>query len=183
MAISLDEAQKWILGRVREAKDIMYLDNEDEVIAILRFFEWNQERMKDKWFSSDQEKLRVEIGLDYNTKLIEKYKDIDDSRADKNGGLCTVMYCDLDPADEEMRPIALTCGHQFSKCAWEAYLKDKIASTGQACVFTKCQQTRCNVVVPHSLFLELVRDEAAQKYLQWHAKQCTDNNRQMKWCP
>ena len=69
---------------------------------------------------------------------------------------------------------------------------------GAACVFTKCPQLRCNVVVPHSVFLEYLpiegeeetdnkgqkfRYQYQEKYLQWHCKQFTDHNKNIKWCP
>jgi hypothetical protein len=46
-------------------------------------------------------------------------------------------------------------------------------------------------VVPHSFFLKYLKDapdeEDGQNYLrkynQWHCKQMTDQNKNMKWCP
>ena len=66
---------------------------------------------------------------------------------------------EFDENDEEFKAEQLVCGHQFSACAWTAFLKDKIKSEGAACVFAKCMQLRCNVVVPHSLYLKYVKDE------------------------
>ena len=57
------------------------------------------------------------------------------------------------------------------------------------CVLTKCPQTRCNVVVPHSYFMKYIKDEIIdgenlhQKYLTWHCKQFTDQNPKITWCP
>lgn len=73
---------------------------------------------------------------------------------------------------------------------WKIYLVDKVKSMGPSCVFTKCPQPRCNVVVPHSFFLKYLEDEEhedgtnyRQKYLNWHCKQMTDHNKNIKWCP
>ena len=55
--------------------------------------------------------LRLEIGLDYNKKLIDKYPDIDDTTAAKNDNMCKVMYMEFEPDDEEYKAVQLVCGH------------------------------------------------------------------------
>lgn len=73
---------------------------------------------------------------------------------------------------------------------WKQYLMDKVKSNGAQCVFTKCPQLKCNMVVPHSFFLKYLPDEASEdginyreKYLNWHCKQFTDHNKNIRWCP
>ena len=47
------------------------------------------------------------------------------------------------------------------------------------------------MAVPHSYFLKYLKNEPdpedginyLQKYLSWHCKQMTDQNKNMKWCP
>ena len=59
---------------------------------------------------------------------------------------------------------------------------------------TKCPQSKCNMVVPHSFFLKYLKgavekNELGQEvnylnvYLKWHCKQMVDANKNMKWCP
>lgn len=70
-------------------------------------------------------------------------------------------------------------------------MKEKVKSEGPQCVFTKCQQLHCNVQVPHSKFMEFLKGQINQeenyeyleKYKQWHCKQFTDHNPNVKWCP
>ena len=69
-------------------------------------------------------------------------------------------------------------------------LKNKVKD-GTECIFAKCPQVRCNVAVPHSYFLKYLKNEPdpedginyLEKYLNWHCKQMTDHNKNMKWCP
>jgi len=92
---------------------------------------------------------------------------------------------DFEEGDEEMRPVQLSCGHQFSAVAWTEYLKTEVRTNGEGCVRATCQQTRCNVKVPHSMFLELLKNDAEslQKYWTWHAKNYTDSSKNLRWCP
>ena len=46
------------------------------------------------------------------------------------------------------------------------------------------------MVVPHSFFLKYVPDEVSEdgvnyreKYINWHCKQFTDHNKNIRWCP
>ena len=95
--------------------------------------------------------MRVKAGLEFDQNLTKKYPEINDSTAEKNGGLCSVFFMDFED-EGEMRPISLSCGHQFSACAWTEHLKSAVNSNGEGCVMARCQQTRCNLKVPHSLF-------------------------------
>lgn len=131
-----------------------------------------------------------EVGLKYDEKLAEKYPEINSSRQENNENYCQVMYCEFEKDDPDYDADALACGHQFSKISWRMYLKDKIKSNGPSCVFTKCAQLRCNLVVPHSFFLKYLEDKEDEdginyfrKYKNWHCKQFTDLNKSMKWCP
>ena len=134
----------------------------DEIICVLRHYEWNSQIVQDNWFH-DAESLRIKFGLDFDTTLEKKYADINASLAINNENMCQIFFETFDPSDEDMAPLALSCGHQFSIAAWKGYLKSKVRE-GQGCVFTTCQQTHCNVIVPHSVFVELLNNEADYDY-------------------
>jgi ariadne-1 len=78
---------------------------------------------------------------------------------ENNNGVCSIMYMDFDENDEYFVPLELSCGHQFSKAAWQNYLKTRVQSDGPACVYANCMQPRCNVVIPHSFYLKNLPDE------------------------
>ena len=66
-----------------------------------------------------------------------------------------------------------------------------VKNSGPGCVFTKCIQSKCNMVVPHSFFIKHLKNETNstdnvnyfEKYKQWHCKQMVDSYKNMKWCP
>lgn len=95
------------------------------------------------------------------------------------------MFVDFDEEDPESRAVSLQCGHQFSTAAWRYYLQEKVKS-GTMCTKTKCQQTRCNVAVPNSLFESILEDTDdyayLTKYRAWCTKQYSDANKQLKPC-
>lgn len=138
---------------VQKAEDLMCLGNMDAVISVLRYFEWDLRKVEENWFAN-MDTLRVKIGLDFDTSLKTKYPEISSALPDRNNNTCPVMYVEFEPDDPDYKAVSLTCGHQFSAESWRYYLREKVESMGKMCVFTKCQQARCNCVVPHSMFLE-----------------------------
>lgn len=94
--MEIKELKKFMQRQIDESKDLLGIDNDDHIIAILRHFEWNIQRLQDTWFSANQDKLLKDIGINYDTMLVTKYKDINDTLAQNNEGMCKVMYCDFD---------------------------------------------------------------------------------------
>ena len=58
---------------------------------------------------TDEDKYKM--GILFDEKLVKKYPDINDSRADKNENTCKVLYCEFDPYDPDMKAESLICGH------------------------------------------------------------------------
>ena len=137
------------------------------------------------------DRLVVEIGLQFDKSLLQKYPEINASTSAENGNMCGICYCEFEDDDEEMKVDQLVCGHQYNAMCWKYYLKEKVSSEGPGCVFTKCPQLRCNVVVPHSYFLKYLHngpdpDDGINywdKYMDWHIAQFTDSSPNYKWCP
>lgn len=107
-----------------------------------------------------------------------------------NNNTCSICYSEFEQSDISFRPVSLSCGHEYCSTCWGYYIRDKVLSDGPNCVFTKCPQLRCNVAIPHSMFLAYLPDEPyedginyREKYLLWHCKQFTDHNKSIKWCP
>lgn len=48
--------------KVKKANEILCLENEDQVISVCRYFNWNQLKLEDQWFEN-QEELMYKIGL------------------------------------------------------------------------------------------------------------------------
>jgi hypothetical protein len=40
--------------KIRVANDLLNMDSEDDVIAILRYFEWNQHKLEENWFEQQE---------------------------------------------------------------------------------------------------------------------------------
>lgn len=135
------------------AKETLGEVSDDYIISILRHFNWNTEKVNDQWFEK-MDKLILEIGLEFDQSLNKKFPEIKSALKEQNSN-CDIVWGDkFNPKDKDLKAVQLICGHQFSAMSWREYLKEKVKEQGAACVFTKCIQQKCNVVVPHSFFLD-----------------------------
>jgi hypothetical protein len=96
------------------------------------------------------------------------------SHSTQNNNTCFVCFTEFD--QNEIKAESLVCGHQYCKNCWSFYLIDKVKTDGPESVFTKCIQLGCNIVVPHSFFMQHLNDNEEpdekylQKYLNWHCR-------------
>ena len=148
--------------------------------------------MDDQWFAESDE-LSLKIGIKYDDEIKKKHPQVDESKEANNENMCKICFCEFED-EEGWRADSLECGHQYNGLCWTQFLQNQVKSEGPGCVMTKCPQSKCNMVVPHSFFIkylknEVEKDDEGQEvnyyniYMKWHCKQMVDSNKNMKWCP
>lgn len=103
--------------------------SEDKVIAILRFFKWNERQVEAEWFENHGV-LSKQIGIEFDTAIQLKNPEVKNSTSQMNQGFCSCCVCEFDESDPEMKAVSLQCGHQFCWFCWTEYLKEKVKSDG-----------------------------------------------------
>jgi len=56
--------------KIEEARDILCLDKDDDIITILRSFNWNNRKMEEQWFEEGDER-EFRVGLKFDPRLIK----------------------------------------------------------------------------------------------------------------
>ena len=120
------------------------------------------------------------------------------SLSSNHGGLCIVCYSKFsNKGDPNCESISLDCKHEFCLGCWKDYLKEIVINGNKKSLKASCQQSGCNLVVPHSMFIKIFgygkkagnSIEAKEdknifkKYMRWHCQSFTDDNRNVRWCP
>ena len=90
-----------------QANEIMFLKSDDNVMTVMRYFNWSIQKLNDKWYDNMQQ-LRIDTGLDYDTTLVSFHPEINASMQQNNNGMCGVCFCEF---DEESPARSLECGH------------------------------------------------------------------------
>ena len=80
-----------------KANQTMCLDSDDQVLAIYRHFQWDEDKIQE-WYS-DSEKLSLAIGLKYDENIRKKHPQVDDSTAAKNSNMCGICFCEFEDED------------------------------------------------------------------------------------
>ena len=102
-----------LVGKVNE---VLCRESDDEVIAILRYFDWNVSKVEESWFLN-VEKYEKLVGITFDTELEKKVKDIHMSRKENNNGMCGICFLEFEE-EEEYKAVSLSCGHQFNVLCW-----------------------------------------------------------------
>lgn len=102
--------EQQIPNRIKEADEIIFLENSDDVLQVLRYFRWNTQKITSEWFNNI-DKNRVLAGLDFDENLRKKYPEIDSALKENNDNTCPVFYCEFDENDPQLKPVSLKCGH------------------------------------------------------------------------
>mmetsp|Transcript_8328 Transcript_8328/g.12727 ORF Transcript_8328/g.12727 Transcript_8328/m.12727 type:complete len:149 (+) Transcript_8328:19-465(+) len=92
---TVEQIENQIPSLVAKANDILCRDNQDEVISILRFFDWNQRKMEERWFDNI-DALELKIGLRFDQELIKKHPDIMKSTKEQNEAMCGICFVEFD---------------------------------------------------------------------------------------
>jgi hypothetical protein len=87
---------------------MLCLESDDQVLAILRFFQWNQDKM-DQWFS-ESDKLSLKIGIKYDDEIKKNHPQVDESKEANNENMCKICFCEFED-EEGWRADSLECGH------------------------------------------------------------------------
>mgnify|MGYP006091884259 CR=1 FL=1 len=96
---------------MNRANEILCLENEDQVISVCRFFEWNQLKIEEQWFEK-RDQLVYKIGLEFDPSIKVKYPEVSDSLSSKNNNTCLICYCEFETGPDIMyRADSLSCGH------------------------------------------------------------------------
>ena len=133
----VNEIKVSVLSKIEELNALFMMET-DSLVHLARFFNWNQEKMQNAWFSADdqqakQEKLELELGIKYNAKLDEDAY-VNCSLPENNtSGTCTNCY----EALSEENKYALQCNHTFCEECVLNYLI-LLVNTGTQGLEAKC---------------------------------------------
>lgn len=180
MVCTIESIQKRMDDKINEASEMLGL-SEDDAIQVLRYFKWNQDKLQNEWFAKEKQ-LRLQAGIEFDKNIVLKNPQINTSLSSKNQGYCMICYSMFSNSNSNMKPVSLSCGHQFCTADWIQYLKQRIANSATA-LSTKCPQFACNLMVPHSVFASMLQGQDLVTYRKWACKSYTDDNKNVRWCP
>eukprot|EP00112_Aurelia_sp_Birch-Aquarium-sp1_P002902 Seg1321.9 transcript_id=Seg1321.9/GoldUCD/mRNA.D3Y31 product="E3 ubiquitin-protein ligase arih1" protein_id=Seg1321.9/GoldUCD/D3Y31 len=149
---------------------------------LLTHFKWDKEKLLERYYSGDQEKLFEEAHV--INPLRARGSSIGKLKKAGSGRTVSKVQCDicLSPVLPESM-AGLECGHMFCALCWNEYLNTKILeeNIGQH-IF--CPATNCNILVDENFVSKILQDMRVKlKYLKLIADCFVQSHRLMRWCP
>ncbi|XP_064102136.1 E3 ubiquitin-protein ligase arih1-like [Macrobrachium nipponense] len=145
---------------------------------LLNHFKWDKEKLMERFYDGDQEKLFLEA------HVISPYKG--SCKAQKvsvktSNGMEECEICFLNMPSAMMTGIE--CGHRFCTSCWTEYLTTKIIDEGMGQTIS-CAAHACSILVDDQTVMRLITDPKVKlKYQHLITKSFVECNRLLRWCP
>jgi len=128
---------------------------------LLRYFKWNMDALQEKYFGHEEEYLQ-KAGIGEEELMHEK-------------AVCGVCFDEIDC-------ISMACRHHYCKECWRGYLNAKLEGEGVHAVASACIDPSCSLLLPPSLFDEVLAEAERERMWNFRLKQIVDTSKDMEWC-
>jgi len=178
--LSTEKIMEHMVDCIQEVNNVIQIPV-TTVRILLNHFNWDKEKLMERYYSDDQEAMFVEA------KVVPPHKKIIDPSASTSRTrsakmvTCECQICLLTLPKKEM--TGLECGDMYCKSCWKEYLTTKIMDEG-ASQMIECPGSTCDILVDDQTVMNLVFDSGIKrKYQQLITNSFVQCNRLMRWCP
>ncbi|KAM4687998.1 ankyrin repeat and IBR domain-containing protein 1 [Discoglossus pictus] len=191
---------------LRRLKDMLIVETADMLQAplftaeaLLRAHDWDREKLLEAWMCSPENccqrsgvQMPTPPPTGYNAwdtlpsprtprttrSSVTSPDEISLSPGDIDTPLCGICMCNISVFED---PVEISCGHEFCRACWEAFLNLKIQEGEAHNIF--CPAYECFQLVPVEVIESIVSKEMDKRYLQFDIKAFVENNTAIRWCP
>lgn len=175
--LSTDEIVKHMLDCIREVNTVVQIPSTITRI-LLNFFNWDKEKLMEKFFDGNQDDLFREA------RVVNPFKKINTVKpkvVNKALGTEECEICYMVQPGTQM--TSLECGHRFCLQCWNEYLTTKIMEEGVGQTIG-CPAHKCPILVDDDTAMGLVRDPRVKlKFQHLITNSFVKCNRLLRWCP
>ncbi|XP_058795446.1 E3 ubiquitin-protein ligase arih1l-like [Phymastichus coffea] len=183
--LSPDEVCQYMIDLIAEVNSILEMP-EAITKMLLNHFQWDKQRLLDRFYDGNQDKLFREAHIVYpyplkkiyvNEKISSQESLLEQSTFD------TVKECQVCCSSLLVSELTgLECGHRFCTNCWDGYLKIKIMNEGLVQKI-KCMAQKCEIFMDDNTIMNLVKNpKVKQKYQKQIINNFVDYNKLMRWC-
>lgn len=145
--------------------------------TLLAYFKWDKEKLLDRFFDGDQEKIFTDSHILNPLRRDHKSKSKIPQKARVE--VCEICFDSVNP--KHMTGVG--CEHKFCYNCWNEYLTTQIIDEGAAETIA-CAGHNCPILMDDETVLQLVRDSKVKsRYQQVIVNNFVLCNKQMRWCP
>ncbi|XP_013780319.1 E3 ubiquitin-protein ligase arih1-like [Limulus polyphemus] len=177
---STEEVVQHMIDCIKEVNTIVQIPPTVTRI-LLNYFNWDKEKLYERYYDGDQERLFKEAHIvsPYKRPAKKSYKQI----ATRSGVVMT-EECEICLRElPVMMMTGLACGHRFCSECWSQYLTTKIMEEGMGQTIS-CAAHGCDILVDDQTVMTLITDPKVKlKYQHLITNSFVQCNRLLRWCP
>lgn len=175
--LSTDDIVQHMTDCIKEVNTVVQIPATTTRI-LLNFFNWDKEKLMEKFFDGNQDELFKEA------HVINPFKKVPPVRlklptkiqGTEECEICFMVY----PLNEM---TGLECGHRFCYQCWNEYLTTKIMEEGVGQTIA-CAAHNCSILVDDQTAMRLLKDPKVKlKYQHLITNSFVECNRLLRWCP
>lgn len=182
VVLSPEQIVQYMVDCIKEVNTVVELPATITRI-LLSHFKWDKEKLMERYYGEDQDKLFSEAHIvsPHKKGFVSKQRKQTRSAAAANSAQVDCEICFLS-YPQNLMP-GLDCGHRFCNACWSEYLTTKIMDEGMGETIS-CAAHGCDILVDDQSVMELVRDPKVRlKYQHLITNSFVECNRLIKWCP
>jgi len=169
--LSVEDVVNHMIESINEVYKVTQIPT-TTIRILLHHFNWDKEKLMEKFYSEDQNKIFKEA------QVLSPYRYIKPGNSSKSLRECGLCCLSL---PLEMVFTGLDCGHFYCTECWIEYLTTKIMDEG-ASQMIECPG--CNIVVDDQTVMKLITDPIVkEKYQHLITNSFVQCNRLLRWCP
>ncbi|XP_002736743.1 E3 ubiquitin-protein ligase arih1-like isoform X2 [Saccoglossus kowalevskii] len=153
---------------------------------LLNHFKWDKEKLMERYYGEDQEKLFAEAHVVNPHRTSSSAKQTRSHMNTRSSSLLAAaeVVCEICLSSFSHSCLTgLECGHKFCVECWTEYLTTKIMEEGMGQTIS-CAAHACDILVDDATVMKLVKDGKVKlKYQHIITNSFVECNRLMKWCP
>ena len=173
--LTIDDIVKKMNQSIEQIRTVISLPSAT-IRTLLKHFKWDVQKLLEKLFDSNRDRLFTEVGI--ATKAEKKETKKQKSKRSKEATDCLICYMCV--AIDQM--FGLDCGHFYCRECWRQYLTTKIASEGVAVI--ACPQTECKVIIDDDQISDICKDPVIRaKYQRLATDSFVECCPSLRWCP
>lgn len=175
--LSVVELTNYMLEEIKEVKDVAMLPD-NVVLLLMNHFKWNKERLVERLFESDQERLfrDASIVCPVTDQVAPASKN---SKAGVINETCEICFT----THPSSCLSGLDCGHRFCVSCWSDYLTTKVMDEGMSQKIS-CAAHGCHLLMDEASVVRFVSDERVlRRYRHLVTNSFVECNSLLSWCP
>lgn len=158
------------------------------VRILLNHFRWDKEKLMERFYDGDQEKLFAEAHVvsPYKRSAPSKITKVNSVRTTRSSSSASVQPSECEICFLTYPPTMMTgleCGHKFCTQCWTEYLTTKIMDEGMGQTIS-CAAHGCDILVDDDTVMRLIVDsKVRRKYQHLITNSFVECNKLLRWCP